>query len=218
LLALLGGVCAVAAHASAAPAPTLFRLSITGTAHQEWTFRAAPVDTGDCRRVETSEGIRTVSFATKTPVTVRLSGGRLLPVTVGGIAGTVTLGGANTTDETCGEVGSGKTADCAQTRRSFANASLRMNGPRPGLVGVAAVANVRLARSDCPLEPADVQRRPLGALGTLLRLPQEALSERKLARITLHASRTQRKAYGAPESGNLVDNARWTLTFVRVPG
>src|SRR5207302_284076 len=83
-----------AAQASAAPAPTLFRLTIVGTAHEEWSFAAAPVPDGACRRTETSEGIRDVKFRTKKPVIVRLSGGRVLPVVVAGLTGTVTLGGA----------------------------------------------------------------------------------------------------------------------------
>ena len=41
-----------------------------------------------------------MTFRTKKPVTVRLAGGRVLPVVIRGIAGTVTLGGANTTTVT----------------------------------------------------------------------------------------------------------------------
>ena len=98
----------MAARASAAPAPTLFHLKVVGTAHQEWSFTAAPVAEGACRRTETSEGIREVKFRTKKPVTVRLEGGRVLPVVVGGIAGTVTLGGSNTTERICGGTGTKK--------------------------------------------------------------------------------------------------------------
>src|SRR6266581_1378964 len=82
LLGLVGAACVVAAYASAAPAPTNFRLTIVGTARQEWTFSAAPVTSGDCRQTETSEGIRTVRFRTTVPATVRLAAGRVLPVDV----------------------------------------------------------------------------------------------------------------------------------------
>jgi hypothetical protein len=208
----------VAAHASASSGPTRFRLTIVGTVDQEWTFTAAPVVSGDCRRTETSEGIRSVSFRTTVPVTVRLAAGRVLPVDVRRIAGTVTLAGANTTEEICGGVGTSKIADCAQTRRSFTGASVHAASPRRGFISLNRIANVRLATADCPREPPDVMRRPLGPTLNSLRLPKAALMERRLAGINLHASRTQRTNYGLPEKGRLVESAGWTLTFVRVKG
>ena len=207
--------CGVAARASAAPAPTLFHLKVVGTAHQEWSFTAAPVAEGACQRTETSEGIREVKFRTKKPVTVRLEGGRVLPVVVGGIAGTVTLGGANTTERICGGTGTTQTADCAQTKRSFAGATLRIASPRPGVLDLKTIAKVRLATADCPREPADVILRPLGPLPKLLRLPKAALTERRVARITVGATRTQRKRYGTPESGHLDERSQWSLRFDR---
>jgi hypothetical protein len=218
LLSLLGVACVVAAHASAAPKPTLFRLTIVGIAHQEWTFTAAPVASGECRRTETSEGIRTVSFRTTVPVTVRMAAARLLPVDVRRIAGTVTLAGANTTEEICGGAGTSKIADCAQTRRTFTGASVHAASPRRGFITLNRIANVRLATADCPREPAEVLRRPLGPALNLLRLPNAALREGRLARINLQASRTQRTNYGLPLKGRLVESVSWTLTFVRAKG
>ena len=80
------------------------------------------------------------------------------------------------------------------------------------------MTNVRLRQAVCPLEPADVRFSPLGPLTNLLRLPKEALRERKSARITLNARQVQRKTYGSPENGHLEGTAEWTFTFVRVPG
>ena len=216
LLCLVGIACSAAAHASAAPAPTLFRLTIVGTAHQEWSVTAAPVVTGECRRTETSEGIRTATFRTRVPVTVRIAGGRLLPVDVRGILGKVTLAGANTTNETCGGAGTSKIADCAQTMRAFSRATVHATSPRPGVVTFKGVANVRLATADCPLEPADVVRRPLGPPLNLVRLPKETLTEQKLASIKLRATRSRRKVYGSPQQGRLVESVEWTLKLVRV--
>jgi hypothetical protein len=216
LSALFGVACVVAAHASATSNPTLFRLTIAGTAHQEWTFTGAPVASGDCTRTETSEGIRTVSFHTTVPVKVRLAAGRLLPVDVRRIAGTVTLAGANTTEEICGAVGTSKVADCAQTMRTFTGAGVHAASPRRGFITLNRIANVRLATADCPREPAEVLRRPLGPALNLLRLPKAALKEGRLARINLHASRTQRTNYGLPEKGRLTESVGWMLTFVRV--
>jgi len=132
--------------------------------------------------------------------------------------GCACFGGANTTEEICGDVSTGQTADCAQTKRAFSRASVHVVSRRPGVVTVNQIANVRLATAGCPREPADVRRRPLGPPPNLLRLPKAALTERRLARINLRASRTQRKVYGSPEEGRLDENAEWTLTFVRVEG
>jgi hypothetical protein len=214
---LLGVLCALAAQAStAARSPTLFRLTIVGTAHQEWAHTAAPVEEGTCSRTETTEGIRAATFRTKVPMVVRLLNGRVQPVDVRGITGTVTLGGANSSEEVCGGTGTHKTGDCAQTRRSFAGAQVRLTSPRPGVVTIGLIANVRLARADCPREPADVRRHPLGPALGLLRLPKGALMEHRLSRITLTGSRTQKKVYASPEQGHLTERIRWTLTFVRV--
>jgi hypothetical protein len=219
LVGLLGVACVVAAHASAAPGPpALFRLTIVGTVHQEWSYTAPPVDSGACRRAETSEGTRTSGFRTSAPVIVRMAGGRVLPVDVRGIAGKVTLVGANTTQENCGGVPTSKIAGCAQTKRTFTGASVRAASPRPGVVVLNDIANVRLASADCPLEPPDIKKRPLGPSPNLVRLPNQALNERRLTRMSLHASRSRHTVYGSPEAGSLDESAAWTLTFVRVEG
>jgi hypothetical protein len=218
LFGLLGAACVVAAHASATPTPTLFRLTIVGIANQHWSYTAPSVADGDCSRAVTSDGARSATFRTIAPVTVKLSGGRVLPVAIGGIGGTVTVDGTTTTDETCGPTITGTAQDCVQTKRSFSGASVRLASSVPGFVSVASVMNVRLTPSGCPVEPLDVRRRPLGPATKLLRLPKEALLEKKLASITLRSSRTQRTAYGSPARGRLNESARWTLTFVRVPG
>jgi hypothetical protein len=208
----------VAAGAPAAPAPTLFRVTIGGSAHQEWAYTAAPAVLGECSRKETTEGIRNAKFATRRPVVVRVAGGRVLPADVGGISGTVILGGANTTEEQCGDTGTAKIADCVQTRRSFAGAQVRISSPRPGVLALSPIRNVRLAATDCPTEPVDVTRRPLGPVPSRLKWPKAALTAQKVARITLSGSRTQRKTYASPEAGRLEERTGWTLTFVRVKG
>jgi hypothetical protein len=218
LLGLAGAACVLAAHASAAsaPPPTLFHLSIVGTAHQQWTYSSAPVDDGTCVRTEKSEGIRAVTFQTKRPVLVRLLGGRVLPVDVRVLSGTVSLNGANTTNEVCGVDRNEQIADCAQTKRSFSAARIRVSSPRPGFAALGPVRSVRLARANCPFEPPDVIRRPLGPTLNTLTLPKEALKEQSVARINLTASRSQRVTYASPQSGNLQERAEWRLKFVRV--
>ncbi|MDX6409565.1 MAG: hypothetical protein QOE13_2636 [Gaiellaceae bacterium] len=218
LLGLVGVGCVTAAHAFAAPAPTLFRLTIVGTAHQEWSFTAAPEETGDCRRTETSDGSARASFHTRAPVIVRLAGGRVLPVDVKGVVGTVTIGGGNTTEETCGGVGTSEIADCVRSKRAFTGARVHLASPRPGVVKATGAVNVRLATVSCPREPVDVRRGPLGPPLNIVRLPSQALREQRLGRMTLRASRTQHKVYGSPQSGTLVARTDWTLKFVRAKG
>ncbi|MDX6370398.1 MAG: hypothetical protein QOG93_1900 [Gaiellaceae bacterium] len=218
LLGLLGVACVVVAHAAAAPAPTLFRLTIVGTAKQDWTYSAPPVAEGGCSRSAISEGSRLATFRSKAPITVRLLGGRILPVSISGIKGAVMLSGANSTAETCGTVVTTKRTDCAPTRRSFRGAAVRLASPTPGLASITSVANVRLAAATCPDEPLDVRQRPLGPATKTLHLPRAALAEKKLGSITLHSSRNQRTTYGSPEQGRLDESGQWTLRFIRIPG
>ena len=213
---MVGIVSVLAAHASASPAPTLFRVTIAGTAHEEWSVAAAPVVSANCRRTETSEGIRTATFRTRVPIVVRVVGGRLLPVDVRGIVGNVTLAGANTTDEVCGVDGTSKIADCAQTKRAFSGATVHIESPRPGVALVKAITHVRLPVADCPLEPVDVRLRPLGPPLNLVQLPKQTLMEQKLARINVHTTRKRENTYSSPEQGRLVETVSWTLKFVRV--
>ena len=218
LVGLLGGACVCTAHASAAtaPGPALFRLSLTGTASQDWSYTAAPDVNGGCTRTQTSEGIRRVKFRTKRSTIVRLVAGRVAPVQVRALAGTVTLAGANTLDERCGDLGTSRIADCVQTSRSFTGARLRISSPRVGLVALGVVHNLRLPRSDCPLEPVGVARRPLGPQLRPLRLPPEALTRSRVTRMTIRASRSGGTRFTTPEAGALRERAQWTLTFVRL--
>ena len=212
----LGSCLVLAGGVSAAPAPTVFTLTLTGTAHHEWSHTTAPVENGDCVRTEMSEGIRTTRFRTKEPVVVRLLGGRVLPADVRGLMGTATLAGANTIDERCGNVGNAQIADCAQTRRSFSGARVRASSPRRGFVGLGAARGVRLAASDCPLEPVEVRRRPFGPPLSPLRIPKNALTEAKVASITMKATRTATTTYSPPEAGTLEERVEWKLNFARV--
>lgn len=216
LLGLVGTACVVATTAPATPEPTSFRLTVTGIVRQQWSFTSAPIVNGSCSRTERTEGIRTARFRTMRPILVRLSGGRVLSTDLKGIAGTVTLAGANTTDERCDGVGTSKIADCVQTRRSFSGVRVRVSSPRRGFVALGPARRVRLPRSDCPLEPAEVRRRPLGPAMSPRRMPKVALTEEKVARITMRASRSSTTNYASPEDGTLQERVDWKLTFVRV--
>jgi hypothetical protein len=216
LLGLIAIACCSVAHASATPAPTLFHLWITGTASHQWTHRGAPEDDGNCTRTVTSEGIRKTQFRTTNPVPVRLVGGRVLATELRRLSGTVTLVGANTIDERCGDEVRDRILDCAQTKRTFARGEARLSSPRPGAIEIGQVRGIRVRASDCPLEPAEVRSRPLGPTLAVLALPDEALKEARLARITMRASRSRRIFFVLPAAGSLREQTAWKLTFIRV--
>jgi hypothetical protein len=212
----IGVLAAPAATAPAAPAPTLFRVTLTAVAHQEWDHTAAPVMIGSCERTERSEGIRTVTFRTKRPGVLRIADRRFLAGTLTAVTGTVSLVGANTDEEVCGQAGMELIADCAPTRRSFTGASLRISGRSRGVLVVTSVRNVRLRGVQCPREPADVRRAPLGPLPITFRVSPETLANPRIVRITLRASSSRTRAYPAPEAGTLKDRGVWLLTLRRI--
>jgi hypothetical protein len=126
------------------------------------------------------------------------------------------LGGANTIDTRCGAGGTTQTADCAQTRRTFTGATVRIASRTTGSLSLGPIGNVRLARADCPLEPPGVARRPIGPKPQALHLPKKVHTERKLSRITLSVSPSRRTTFGTPEVGRLEETSVWRFTFVRI--
>lgn len=216
---LLAGVlasCAIAAHAWAAPAPTLFKLSITGTAHAEWDHTGAPFPFEDCNRSIRSEGFRDVRFRTAKPTVVRVVGGRVLAATVRRLTETVTLTGANTISDVCGSVGRDAIQDCARTKRTSRTATIGLVATRPGSITLRSVRNARLRTSTCPREPAEVVRAPLGPVPGPLRVSTAVLSDKGVARITLTASKTGTVDYGPLEQGMLKHRSTWRFTLQRV--
>lgn len=214
--ALVGVLSIVASAASAAPAPTVFRVTLTASAQQNWDHTTAPVTTGSCERTERSEGIRRVTFATRRAVVLRVVDGRFLAGELKAVAGTVSLVGANTNEEVCGQAGMELIADCAPTRRSFGRAILGVAGPSRGVLTVSSVRSVRLRTVDCPREPIEVRSAPLGPLPIRFRVSTASLANRRIVRITLRASRSRTIAYQAPEAGTLSERSFWTLTLTRV--
>jgi hypothetical protein len=216
---LLAGVlatCAAAAHASAAPAPTLFKLSISGTAHAEWDHTGVAVPFQDCNRTIRSEGIRSVRFRAAKPTVVRVVNGRVLAATVRRVAGTVTLAGANTIRDVCGPETREAIQDCATTKRTFRTATIALVSTRAGSLTLRSVRNARLRTSACPREPAEVVRAPLGPVPGPLRVSTASLADKGVARITLTASKSGTVNYGPLEQGRLRHGSAWKLTLERV--
>jgi hypothetical protein len=209
-------VCNVAAHASAKPAPALFKLTVVATAHAEWDHTGAPAAAGDCERAVRSEGFRDARFRTAKPTLIRVVGGRVLAATVRGLTGTVVLAGANTVSDVCGTETKQAIQDCATTRRSFGGGTMGVLSTRPGSVTLRPVRNVRLRTATCPEEPADVVRTPLGPMPGPLRISTAALANKRVSHLTLAASASRRVGYGPVEQGTLTHRSAWKLTLVRV--
>jgi hypothetical protein len=208
--------CLAAAHASAGPAPMLFKLSIAGTAHAEWDHTRAPAPFEGCNRTIRSEGIRDVRFRTNRPTIVRVAGGRLLATTLRGLAGSVTLAGANTLSDQCGAERREAIQDCATTTRSFARGTIGLVGVRPGLLTLRPVRNVRLQTITCPLEPVQVVRAPVGLVHGPLKLSTATLANKRFTHVTLTASISQTTRYGPLEAGTLRQRSSWKFAFARI--
>jgi hypothetical protein len=216
LLADVLATCAAATHVSAAPAPALFKLSISGTAHAEWDHTGMPVAFENCDRTIRSEGIRTVRFRMTKPTVVRVVSGRVLAATARRLAGNVTLAGANTIRDVCGPETREAIQDCATTKRTFRAATIALVGTRAGLLTLRSVQNARLRASPCPREPAEVVRAPLGPVPGPLRVSTASLADKGVARITLTASKSGIVNYGPLEQGRLRHRSAWKLTLERV--
>lgn len=213
----MGSASVAAAGASAAARTDLFVLTLVGTASAEWDYTAAPTpENHECSKTERTEGLRSVRFRSR-PTRVRIVDGRLVGVDLRGVRGTVTLGGAETTETTCpvGE-SSAEIRDCVTTRRSFTGAAVRLSSPAHGRLAFGAVRGVRLAPADCPDEIAAVRRAPAGLSPNPIRLPLDRLTDPQALRVITHVSVQRDVPFAAPEAGSLEQRASWTLTFDRV--
>jgi hypothetical protein len=211
------GAASVAAGASAGAHTDLFLLTLTATASAQWDHTGAPTpENHECSKTERTEGLRSVRFRSR-PTRVRIVGGRLVGVDLRGVRGTVTLGGAETTQTTCpGGEGSAEIRDCVTTRRSFAGAAVHLSGPARGRLAFGAVRGVRLAAANCPDEIAAVRTSPVGPSPNPIRLPLEKLANPRTRNVVIRVSIQRELPFAAPEAGRLGQRVSWTLTFHRV--
>ncbi len=216
LLTLIGVTSFSATGADAAPAPTLFKLTVVGTAHAEWDHTGAPAPSGACERTVRSEGFRDVRFRPAKPTLIRVVRGRVLSATVRRLAGTAVLAGANTVTDVCGAETKQAIQDCVTTRRSFRAGTIGVLSMRAGSISFRPARNIRLRTATCPQEPAEVVRAPLGPIPGPLRISTAALANERVSRMTLTGSASRRVGYGPVEQGTLKHRSAWKLTLVRV--
>jgi hypothetical protein len=216
LLSCIGAACLAAAGASAAARADLFVLTLAGTASEQWDHTGAPTPENECSKTERTEGLGSIRFRSR-PTRVRIADGRLIGVDLRGLRGTVTLGGAETTETTCpGGGGSAEIRDCVTSVRRFAGAAVRLSSPARGRLAFGAVRGVRLARVDCPDEIAAVLRAPAGPSPNPIRLPLDKLTNPRSRSVVIRVSGRREVPIAAPEAGSVKQGAAWTLTFTRV--
>jgi phage tail tape-measure protein len=147
---------------------------------------------------------------------VRIVGGRLQPVVVRGIRGTVTLAGAETTDRSCPDgTGSSQIADCIQSTRSLTGGTLRLSSPARGRLAFGRIRGARLAVANCPDEIAAVRLAPAGPSPASIGLPIGKLSHPRARTVTTRVSFRRTDPFAAPQEGSLQLRVAWTLTFTR---
>jgi len=191
-------------------------LTLVGTASSEWDHTGAPTPENECNKTERTEGLRSVRFRSR-PMRVRIVDGRLVGVDLRGVRGTVTLGGAETTETTCpGGQGSAVIRDCVTTKRSFGGAAVRLRSPARGRLAFGAVRGVQLALANCPDEILEVRSAPAGLSPDPIRLPLDKLTDSRTRTVTTRVSIRRQIPFAAPEAGSLEQRASWTLTFDRV--
>lgn len=215
LLGVLGGLSFAAAGAGAAPAPQLFRLTISARSVAAFDHTTAAVTHVDCESSQRAVGFRSAVFRSVRPTLARFVGRRLQPVVVRGMRGTVKLGGANTANEVCAGGGETHTPElCSNTIRAFKDARVTLIGAGAGSIGIAT-PRVSLRRVHCPQEPNEVVALPLGQAPGRLHVSAALLDNPRTKRITLGASASRTKHYGNGEAGIVRQRTAWTLTLVR---
>lgn len=206
--------CFAASGAEAAPAPAVFRLTITATSVADFDHTTASVAHLDCQASSRAEGFRITTFRSSRPTLTRFVGGRLQPVVVGGLHGTVKLSGTNTSNLVCDVHETHAPDYCAKTTRAFENARVTLSSAADGAIGIRS-PRVALHRIHCPDEPDEVVALPLGIVPGPLRVSPRTLTNSRTTRIVLTASARGTRTYASPEAGFVQQRAAWRLTFVR---
>jgi hypothetical protein len=214
LLAFIGITSFAAAGAAATPAPQLFELTISATSVADFDHTGAPSSRLECETSSRAEGFRIVVFRSSRPTLVRFVGGRIQPVVLRGLRGTVKLSGTNTENVVCAGQETHNPQSCSQTTRTFKGARASLSSITSGSISVAP-PRVALRRIRCPLEPKDLVALPLGPGLGPLHVPGATLTNPRTTRITLTASARRTKNYGAPEAGFVQQRTAWRFTLVR---
>jgi hypothetical protein len=214
LLTFIGLTSFTAAGAAAAPAPQLFELTISATSVADFDQTGAPISRLECETSSRAEGFRTAVFRSSRPTLVRFVGGRIQPVVLRGLKGTVKLSGTNTENVVCAGQETHTPQYCPKIMRTFKSALASLSSPASGSISVAA-PRVALRRIRCPLEPEEVVALPLGSGLAALHVSLATLTNPRTTRITSTASARRTKNYGAPEAGFVQQRTAWKFTLVR---
>jgi hypothetical protein len=214
LLVFIGITSFAVAGAAAAPAPQLFELTISATSVADFDHTGAPISRLECDTSARAEGFRIAVFRSSRPTLVRFVGGRIQPVVLRGLRGTVKLSGTNTENVVCAGQETHMPQSCSQSTRTFKGALASLFSTASGSISVAP-PRVALRRIACPLEPEELVALPLGPGLGPLHVPVATLTHPRTTRITLTASARRTKNYGPPEAGFVQQRTAWKFTLVR---
>jgi hypothetical protein len=206
-------VCCTAA--GAVSAPERFELSIAAITHANWDHTTAPVEANGCTTSQRSEGVLNVLFHTRRPVHVRFVDGRIVGVDAGSLEGTADVTGTNTANQVCGTSESHTPEPCTDTTLVVRGVKAHMSSTKPGMVKLGPL-RAHLRTVDCPREPVELARDPLGPVPGPLRVSPRTLAQPRFTHITLTASASRRFKYGPREQGTLQQRTFWRVTLVRV--
>jgi hypothetical protein len=208
-------VCFAASGAGAAPAPQLFRLTVSATSVARFDHTSPSASGVGCEGSLRAVGVRTAVFRSGLPLLVRFVGRRLQPVALRDLRGTVKLAGANTSSQTCASGGETQTPEpCPPTTRTFDDARVTFRSAGDGSIAIGT-PKVSLRRGSCPREPNEFVALPLGQAPGPVHVSHVLLDNPRTKRITLTAGASRIKHYGDPEAGILRQRTAWKLTLVR---
>jgi hypothetical protein len=214
VLGVIGVLSFAASGADAAPPPQQFLLTISATSVAKFDHTSAPVTLLECETSQRAEGARTAVLRSSRPTLVRFVDGRIQTVVLRRLKGTVKLSGTNTANMVCAGVETQTPEPCAKTTRRFAGARVTFSSAGRGSITIRP-PHVALRRIQCPQEPDDFLALPLGPPPGPLHISLASLRNARTTRITLTASGSRTKTYGAPEAGTLQQRTAWKVTFVR---
>jgi hypothetical protein len=209
----VAAVCCTAAGAGATSAR--FKLSVVAITHANWDHTTAPVEANGCTTSQRSLGVLTAVFHTRTPVAVRFTDGRIAGVDLGSLDGTADLAGTNTSNQMCGTSESHTPEPCTATTLTFRGVETHLSSTKPGSVTLGPLRG-RPRTVDCPREPGELARDPLGPVPGPLRVSTRTLAQSRYTHITLTASASRRFKYGPREQGTLQQRTFWRVTLVRI--
>jgi hypothetical protein len=220
LSALLGALVAVSTGAAAEPQRGFFDVSVRGTITKQWTYVENNPGT-DCEVRRSYKGRETFTFrsrrATRVLVRSRADGRLVLGAILRNIAGTYAQRGTRgdrSTNPACRNPVSYSTR-CAPPRKSATRGgAISVSAPRKGVIQLAKLRlPIRLPRALSTCEPREVAKLPTRAEVATARAGATDVFDANARAVELDATATETTTFSGGDSGRVVLNVSWTVSF-----